>query len=479
MLIRIIVVLVISYTTMYGHAHTFLRARPVSQNAVLEQALYAYDTYHNRCCTPTCIGDIHVQPMGFYTHSFNNHKRATFFLPHAQRCMTVGLDNISDISSPWLGIITPLASPFRSIVTLRPERQTIGAACKVHIDFNPVSCTYPWLSIFIPVIHVRHKLHLKEKVEGMRGVPPGFEDARAAFNNPAWCFGRLSCKTLKKTGCDDIDVQIGCDIIRRPCENFGVYGELFIPTGGSSKARHLFEPTIGNGNHVGLGIGLRGDYCFRSCGESSWTLLADARAAYFFKHKERRSFDLCGCDWSRYLLVCRIDDLEQGIIDPLPGINFFTRSVEVTPRGMIEGFFAFHFRSCRWNAELGYDVWWHQKEKICIPACEQNIAIFDIAGACPPGRTSASTACITGALPGPGGPVSDAQIVPFQESSFNRGSAEHPTALSSTVYAALSYDLVCLDTYKGMIGGGLSCEWAHSKGAFSTVGLWLKGGVCF
>ena len=321
------------------------------------------------------------------------------------------------------------------------------------------------------------QIALEGKRESADGLPPGFPDAIAAFNNPAGCFGKLVNRTLKKTGIDDIALKVGCDFVRSCEKNGGLYGVLYIPTASRSKAKHLFEPIIGNGKHVGLGVGATGDYCLSACETSSWTFLADLSYAYFFSGRERRSIDLINGEWSRYLLVSRVADIEAGIVNPLPGINFFTRSVNITPRGMVDLFIAFHYDHCSWNFEAGYDFWWRQKERLCIRPCEQNIAIFDIDGVCPPGRTSASTASITAALPGPGGPISDPVVTPFKNSDFNGRSAAHPAAYSSTIYGAFSYNFdIC---HPGMIGVGISYEFAHKNSALTQLGVWLKGAVCF
>jgi hypothetical protein len=462
------------------HSHSFFRARPTSQNGILEHALFKYDIYRNECCSgPTRF---HLQAVGFYFHSFDSEKLARYFLPKSHSCMTVGLNNTSDISSPWVGIITPLNNPFESVITIRPERKVGGAAFNLHVDFNALmTCCdyYPWMSIFVPVVHVKHRLRLKEKLKGSLGLPPGFATATEALNNPAWNFGKLSNKELTKSGVDDVSVKLGCDVIHSPLQNLGIYANIFIPTGGTSKAQYLFEPTVGNGNHVGLGMGLSFDRCLWETENSLWAVEGDFRAVYFLKSHERRSFDLCeNGDWSRYLLVSRISDVESGIINPLPGINFFTRKVRTTGRTMLEAFLAFHYTRCSFNAEFGYNFWWRQKEECCIPPCNQNIAIFDIAGTCPPGRTSASTAQITGALPGPGGPKSDAQIVPFNQ-DFNVNSGCLPHALTNSIYAALSYDFVDCRSYKGLLGCGVSYEFAQRNSAISGLGVWLKGSICF
>ena len=183
------------------------------------------------------------------------------------------------------------------------------------------------------------------------------------------------------------------------------------------------------------------------------TLLSELRYVYFLKGIERRFFDLVNGDWSRYLTVVDVQTLEAGVVTGLPGINFFTRWFNVTPRGMVDFSLALHYTRCHWNFEGGYSYSWVQSEKICIIPVDPTIAILDIAHPCP--RTSASTAKISAAIPGPGAPVSDVVITPINDpGDFDLASAAQPSRSSNTVYGAVSYDFewsTCVDGTFGLV----------------------------
>ena len=61
---------------------------------------------------------------------------------------------------------------------------------------------------------------------------------------------------------------------------------------------------------------------------------------------------------------------------------------------------------------------------------------------------------------------------------LNLNSAAQPQALSSTVYAAISYDC-CACNYPVMIGVGGQYEFAHRISALSQYGVWLKTAISF
>lgn len=487
-------------------SHTTFVARSMSQNSVLELALHDYYQYHIPRCNE-CPSWLTLELTApYYFKSTNSKKLAHYFGPQCKDCFSVGQNNESDISSLWLGIASPLANQFQSSVCLRPTRTVIGGAIKLFFDLSAWidngSCNNWWASIFIPIQQVRHNLHISEtpNTGGQPIVPPSFPNAIAALNNPAWNYGKFSPKSLKRTGVDDICVKLGCDFMRDDINHAGLYGQLFIPTGKARNAQFLFEPTVGS-KHVGLGAGFNGDCLLFDCDVNSIDLLVDIRYAYFFSHKELRSIDLLNGDWSRYLLVSQ----PSNTATPLPGINFFTKEVSITPGSMVEMWTALSFNHCNWHLEVGYDFWYRQKEKISLANQDLGVGIYDIAFnpriSCP---VSASCARICQSVPTlSDAPVSDITFVTVKNdenigtqgvrpgsdcsgidcsnicSYLNLNSAAHPKAYSSTVYAAISFDDCLCCEYPYMVGFGGQYEFAHGKSALSQYGIWLKTAISF
>ncbi len=492
-------------------SHTTFVPRMMSQNSVLELALDDYYQYHLPCCDAECPPWISFEVTApYYFKSTDSKRLAEYFMPGCQQCATVGQNNTSDISSLWLEILAPIDTPFSSTICLAPTRTVIGGAFKLFFDFGSWfddNCCYRnwWASIFVPVEQVRHNIHITETISPTSGtpiVPPSFANAIAALNNPAWNYGKFSPTSLKKSGVDDICVKVGYDFTRDEKNNHaGFYGQLFIPTGRGTKAKYVFEPLVGS-NHVGLGAGFDADYAFYECGSTSWDFLIDARYAYFLKHKEWRSIDLFNGDWSRYLLVVQ----PTNTLAPLPGINYFTQQVEVTPRSMFEVWAAMSVNYCDFHFEVGYDFWYRSKEKLALPDENLGVGIYDIAYnpnfTCP---ITASCARICQSVPTlPDAPASDLAFVYVQNSQaydnspvalagnncqgiacsnlcsyLNLNSAANPRALSSTVYAAISYDGCLCCRYPVMIGVGGQYEFAHRKSALSQYGVWLKTAISF
>ena len=459
-------------------AQSFFRGRPISQNASLELALHNFYLYDVKGCEDECRNWLTVQPTLFYFRSTNDHTLATYFMPGGKACAVVGQNNASDISSPWLGLNGTTAAPFLGQFCISPRRQVIGGALKFHVDIGSLmddSCSlfaYLWASVFIPVAQVRHDLGLCQTIKNP-GVAPGFTDIISALNNRAWNVGRLPAHVQKKTGFDDIQIKLGSPIYIDAYKHIGLYLVAYAPVSKPATAHSLFEPTLGNGGHAGVGGGITADYTAWEHDSSTFRLMFDWRYAYFFPRHEWRSFDLAlNGDWSRYLLVARPDDLNT----PLPGINFFTQRVRVSPRSSVDAWQAFHFTRDCFHLEIGYDLWWRQQEHI-DDLCNPGVVIFNIVPAVAE-RTSSSLARISQGARGFNAPSTDIDPELVNSRDLNISNAQLPTVLTSTLYLAVAYDIVYHDNV-GMIGAGISYERDHKHVGMSQLGAWVKAGVAF
>lgn len=494
-------------------AHTTFVPRRMSQNSVLELSLYNYRRYHGNFLDQECPPWVDVQLVAPYAFgSTNRQNQAEYFLPGGKQNIIIAQNNTSDVSSPWLELLRPMNSPYVSSLTLAPKRTVIGGALRLVFGAYKLiedDCWYKniWATVFIPIQQVRHSTGIKESIATGSGTSlfsPGIHDAIDALNNPAWNYGKISPNTRTKAGIDDISVKLGWDAVTQERGHVAFYSQFFIPTGKGTKAHYLFEPLVGS-DHWGIGGGLNADMAVWQNDCASVYLMFDARYAYFLKHKEWRSIDLFNGDWSRYLLVAT----PTAQTTPLPGINYMTQHVSVTPRSMFEAWAALSFATEKWDIELGYDFWIRAQEKIRLKDIPNlGVGIFDFganpdAGIC---VISAHCAKICAAIPSqPNGPIHDDTFTPLQNSEavnkqgttkasscntarcstaaqcsyLNLDSAAHPRALSSMVYAAISRECCFGDGHITVIGVGGSYEIAHRNSALSQYGVWFKTAINF
>ncbi len=356
-------------------------------------------------------------------------------------------------------------------VCLCPYRRAGG----VLLSFFAQFCTDWWLGVHTTLMAVNHRLNVQEIDQVQAGTLPGFANACDAFNNPAWTAGKLSCVALKRGGFDDIQLKIGYDFYKAEDEHACVYAVGTIPTGNRPQSDFVFEPLVGT-KHGSIGVGFNGDYDYSRWDESSIAFLVDVKYRYVFGAWERRSFDLCGNgDWSRYLLVSTAAEP----LNSMPGINLFTLPVNVKPGNTLDVWLALHYQRCNFSAEIGYDLWWRQAEKIDIRCCITPGFGIQTLNVCSSSVTSSSSATICQTTPGAGSnaTVSDPTFVALTTSMLNLNSGAHPTALSNTLYADLGYAIerTC---YSLLFGVGASYEVA-SKNALSQWALWYTQGISF
>lgn len=453
-------------------SHTIFIPRQITFDSTYELALSNYDIYHNqKDCAPTYV-DIYATP--FFQKSRKSCALARYFLPNTANSLTIQENGSGNIGSLSLGLISPIGSTFNSQMTIQPERKAFGSHFNIHFNFDRFMC-HLWASIAFTAMKANHNLHLCESNLSAKGILPGLQTATQAFNNPAWCAGKLSPCTLSRSGIDDIQFKLGYDWFFCDEQNhIGIYGVASAPTGKGSHALFLFEPLVGS-NHASVGAGLNGDVNLYEDCNKNLNFMFDVKYRYVLRACERRSFDLCpNGDWSRYLQVVK----EENPMFSLPGINFFTQQLQITPRRTLEVWTALHYQRCNVHYELGYNLWWRQNEKACFPCTlPQNIGILDIPGLCSLLPVTADCFNISQSINGSNTSTSDAAFTSLTNANINLSSAAQPTSITNKVYGAVAYtkELWCLPV---LLGLGGSYEFAN-KNALENWALWGKIGLNF
>jgi len=459
------------WSGIYGASHTFFAPRQITTDPTFELALTDYDIYH---ALDEKKFQLSFKP--FYQQSTDEKKAATFFMPHNKCCAAIREDGTGNINPLWFNVIAPIGAQYNSILCFAPQRTTYGGVITFYANLHSF-INGLWLLANTAIMGATHDIHVNECDKTATGSIPGFANMCDGFNNSDWCAGKINCCGKKtKAGLDDIQIKIGYDFDCPKIDHIALYGILTIPTGNRPTSHYLFEPLVGS-KHVTLGVGLNTDYTICQHENSSWNILADLKYRYAFNAREKRSFDLCNNgDWSRYLLVATQDQP----LDSLSGINYFTFPSQVTPRSTIDFWLALHHHYCKWDIEVGYDLWWRQKEQVKLDCCcnatfNTPIGIYDMSGVCNPNATSASMATIAQSV---GTVVSDTTFVPLTISDLNRSSAAHPNVLTNKIYLAASrhYNTAY---HSGIVGFGSSYEIAQNNSAFNQWAVWATFGLNF
>lgn len=446
-----------------GSSKSFFRPRDVSTDSALELSLVNYHRYHN---PDAGWFSFYVKP--FFMGSTNKKQLSRYFLPNNKTCVTLDESGHGNIDPLWLNVISPNGSFYTSTLSLAPERKVAGMLFTFYANITQTI----WLGINTAAMQVNNNAHLCETDRTQPGTIPGFENAYQAFNNSAWCAGKISACNLKIGGLDDIQFKLGYDILKNDESHASLYLVATAPTGKRPNAQYLFEPLVGSKNGS-FGVGLNAEVGLCDFKDKTCAFMVDLKYRYIFGATERRSFDLCNNgDWSRYLLVVTADQL----LNSQPAINLLTVPTHVTPRSTIDLWTAINIPVCNFNVEIGYDFWWRQSEKICKKC--PIVAGYGIQtlALCTSG-SSASTATICQAAQGSNVTVTDATFTPITDADLNLNSAAHPNAHSQKLYLDLGYTFndICSTP---IIGLGVSYEFA-TKHALSQWGTWLTAGLSY
>lgn len=446
-----------------AHSHSFFSPHQITTNSTYELALNNYLIYNNSGMKDACWLDFFAMPL--YQKSTKAREFSKYFLPNNKSSITVKEDGTGDVDSIWFGVVGPNNTSFSSMFEIRPTRSVVGADFSFHFPLDYV-CNNLWFGVVFAAIQAKHTLHIEETDQTNLGSIPGFADLTQALTNSVYTQGRFYTGSKKRTGVDDVQFKLGYDWYFCDNDHMTIYGVATAPTGEKNNTTYIFEPLVGT-NHASLGFGFNGQYTLWDCEASSLVWMSDFKYLYYFSARELRSFDFIqNGDWSRYLQV--VTELAPAV--STPAINEFTLSAKVTPGNMIYFWTALHYDYCCWDFELGYTLWWQQKEKIsAVKNIPTNLGILDLAGLCS-NPTSASSANISQSIVPPNMTISDPSFRAITASNIDLDSAAQPKSLTNTIYGASGYNTgMCNDLYLGVAG---SYEFASTCSVPSTWSVW-------
>lgn len=473
--IFIVITSIVLYTPIHTQLYSsFFRARPISQMSELEYGLTQWYLYNAQSSRPA--SRFYFEATPFYFHSINPKKLGTYFSPDNKKELAVNEYNIGDINSLWFGVMAqPYGSYYAAQLKIRPVRDIVGSALKVIINLDPEFC-HTWISVYMPIGYASFKSGISETTFGNHGGTPGFNSIMETLDKKFYGYSNISQTARKKVLCDDMLIRLGYDFIDE-CDRLTPYGLIYVPTSRGSDGVYMIEAAMGNGGHPGIGFGLNADGHLWQKECRSIRLLGDARFAYFFARHEIRTPDLKNSNWSRYFTV----DYQTKLNDPTrqPLTDFITGNYTIKPGMMFDLWLAAHYNRNNLNIEAGYNLWWHQKERIgrgeAFQTFPYNLSII-VPQINIPFHTASNATIANGNSQGPNALALDDEPQIIHLADIDQKSATQKATGSSTLYYAMSHDFIDC-AYEGMIGGGVSVEIAHNRAALSQLGLWLKAGI--
>ncbi len=458
-----------------GFSYTTFKPRQITLNNVYQNNLSLYWWYRKLQCRenpPFVAFDI----TPFYQRTTRAKDLAQYYLPCRKDIISVQQDGLGDIGSIWWGLEAAMGQSFSRLMSIRPQRNATGAMLNFRFDLSDFVCN-TWSMINFAVAHAKHNINLCEVIPNPMdpnpGVLNGLTSVTQAVNQAEWNYGKISCKPQERNGIDDLQLRFGYDWYFCDENHISPYFVFTVPLGERTCPAFLFEPLVGT-HETSLGFGLIGDYLFWECCDDSITILTDLKYRYVLQGCEKRSFDLCeNGDWSRYLLVAKESDCDS----VMNGINLFTQDAKVTPGSVVDWWLAMHIQRGNWAAEMGYDFWWRQAEKIQLCDLPENWGIYDLTQSCVDAPATASDARICQSNVN-NVPTRDAEFTQVTASDINCASGATPRAYSNTVYGALGYDGE-LCNMPILLGAGGMFQFGEKLRAPHNFAIWAKMGVAY
>ncbi|MCX5923947.1 MAG: hypothetical protein NTZ68_00780 [Candidatus Dependentiae bacterium] len=235
---------------------------------------------------------------------------------------------------------------------------------------------------------------------------PGTGDVAApanvteAFCQNAWNYGKIApCQKITRLA--DIELALGYQWWCGDCASTNWYVGVVIPTGNKVCAEFVAPAVVGNGFHAGLMTGSTTEVLLSDEENYQASYRLDMNARYLFKNTQKRSFDLLGNEWSRYMMVWEnkaaytaavaaanaitaiapvpaTGSLFAGVAQRgyTPGINSFTADMSVKPRLQGRVNQALYIRGEHARLELGWNTFAKHKECVALACPWDNAPAF-------------------------------------------------------------------------------------------------------
>ncbi|MEX0849628.1 MAG: hypothetical protein WD055_05335 [Candidatus Dependentiae bacterium] len=484
--------------------HTYLAIRPAFTSDFPEKVSFFRNPIKK-------FGDnlnyaFQVVPLGGQTTNAGD--LAEYFSFCNKRCLKVAADGAQDFSvdprardvNSFHFNIVGGDNNFESCVCFKPRQSFAGAGFEYQQYLGCDSIW--WFDISAPILWVKNDMNLCETVSqelggdvpstSAKNMTEAFSGQKPFVNTvdgeqvaaDVWHFGKI-CGPQSKTRLGDIEVKVGYDWAN--CDEYYVrsYVGMVAPTSNKPNAEFMFEPVAGNGAHWGVMSGGYAGVKLWECNDEHvvWANFA-ANGRYLFKNTQKRSFDIKGKPWSRYMAVfASAEDAANNILSS--GINLFTRAVEVTPRTQFNLNAALTYDRCNWAGELGYNIYAKQVEKVKIKDCSDkcNIIAFE-APAFPDVDGSFTSANVINRAVTIGEDFELCQM-PYKEAlaltccDLDIMSGTSPCALTNILYATGGYDWNMCNCYPALLAVGGSYEFAPENSAVNRWMVWGKWTVAW
>jgi len=286
---------------------------------------------------------------------------------------------------------------------------------------------------------------------------------------------KFAGKKLTSDGFSDIDCGFGYLLFNKPTFQLSLALGLTVPICDHPKGEFVFEPVRGNGGHIGFGGNLDGWVKIHECGKQRAVLLMKNEVRYLFQSREMRTVGIKGHEWGHYYALGKVGQAEL-----VPAANVLTLKNDVTPGFQYDGMFGFMYENSGWTAELGYNLYAREQEKVRLssvfPENTYAIAARGHVTAVQQGAVWLPKPFVIEAATVDGGDVAGAIV---NASTIDTGVAQTPAQCTNGIYGSFGYIINSEPDALAIVSVGGAYEWAAKNSALEQWGVWGKLGLAF
>lgn len=349
----------------------------------------------------------------FYNRSFDNNEisQCLFGITNCESITISGsrIDNRG--ANDWLADYFYLPTDFKSTISFKPVIDNVGAELSFYIGLDEWTPGL-YFAIYAPLVHSRWDLNMCETVElkGTSSHAPGYFTPDTLQRNDLlknftqYASGtiagpitqtvggtdftitlqnlrnaRISTKRLNQTRLADIRTIFGYSFVRKDRFHLGLQALVTGPVGNRPEGEFLFDPIIGNGHHWEFGGSIIGTGIpWQSTDEEKKIIITtDISVTHLFAARQKRTFDLKGKPFSRYMLIERLgtpitNNLKGNGTVPcaqftnefLPVANLSRLCVDVSATIQAELTALLTFVCDNFSWDIGYNFWARSCENI-------------------------------------------------------------------------------------------------------------------
>lgn len=408
LLVLISYIILVSIPISVSAVLPYFSIRSQAEDAARELAGWAHQV--NLCCKEHWYGSFSITPE--YSQSFNNQNLANclFGLENCNNhntCITIsGSRTANRNPNDWLADYFYLPTDYKSNISFNPTIKNAITDLNLYLGLDEIYCGL-FFRVHLPITWTQWNLNFCEQIidAGTEGYDAGYVSANTvvrgqllpsfssyAMGNAATGVSDVQLDSLQFAQIDkcsheitrlaELQLVLGLNFINAPAYHFGAGIRMAAPSGSRPKGEMFFEPMVGNGKHWEFGAQFTGHAQLYARCNHELGIYSDLNITHLFRTNQRRTFDLKGKPFSRYMLA---EKLSIPVNNELAGENngtFIAPSAqfknEITPVANLTNQnvlvsvgaqfdlaiqLTYAYKNLNWD--LGYEVWGKSGEKIC------------------------------------------------------------------------------------------------------------------